>query len=106
PDFAASFMLCLQVFLQLAERPQLRPLVFAYPAIGDLVDRDGVEIVPLLAPVSLRRDEVGCLEDREMLRHRLPRHVGPLAKLAQGLSVAGTEPVEQAPPRRIGEGLE
>lgn len=41
-----------------------------------------------------------------MLHHRLASHVVLLAKLAQGLPVPGTEPIQQLTPYRIGERAE
>ena len=60
----------------------------------------------LLAAMPDRGDEVGLLQDRKVLRHRLPRHGEAVAKFVQGLSVSGVKPVQQRPPRCIGESFE
>lgn len=60
----------------------------------------------LLTPPPDRDHKVGRLEQREMLRHRLPCHIQVLAELAQGLAVARIEPIEQLPAARVGECFE
>jgi hypothetical protein len=65
-----------------------------------------LRIVQLLASAPERRHEVGCLEKRQMLCHRLPAHVQMFAELAQGLAVVRMQLIEQFPAARIGERLE
>src|SRR5689334_2342441 len=62
--------------------------------------------MPLLAADPLGCDEIGRLEDREVLSHRLPRHREPTAELTQRLPVRRVKTVEQEPPAGIGQGAE
>src|SRR6266516_5518024 len=82
-----------QISLELAEREQARAFVFADPAVGDLVDGDGIEVVQLLAPAPECRHEIRFLQNSEMLGDRLAGHVAVFAKLGQRLPVAGTQAV-------------
>ena len=75
--------------LEVSEGVHAVTVVRRDPALGDLVDGCRVEVVELLPPAANGRDEVGRLEHREVLAHRLPGHVQPGAELAQGLAVAG-----------------
>src|SRR6185437_11058354 len=68
---------------------------FRHPALGDRVDRDDVDEVQLLAALPLRRDEVRVLEDREVLRDGLARHVQSFAKCRERLAVLPAQAVEQ-----------
>src|SRR5712675_3247563 len=99
-------MLLLQTFLELGERAQAMALVFADPTLRDVVDRNRIEIVQLLAAALDGRDEVRAFQDGEVLAHGLARHRRsgsgqPLAKLVQGLAVRLEEPIEQLPAARI-----
>ena len=58
------------------------------------MERDGIEIVQLLAPAANRRDEVGGFELGEVLGHGLAGHVQVIAKLGERLPVAVVERVE------------
>ena len=60
----------------------------------------------LLPPSPLGHDEAGFLELLEVLHHAEARHLEAFLERAQGLAVLAEELVEQAPPGRIGEGLE
>jgi hypothetical protein len=70
------------------------------------VDRHGVEEVELLAPLPLGADQVGGLQDGEVLAHRLAGHREPGAQLPQRLAVALVEPVEQPAPVGVGQRFE
>src|SRR6266481_7748998 len=96
----------LQLPFQFAERGQLAALEFFDPPLADLMDRHRIEIVQLLAAISERGHEVGCLENRKMLCHGLPCHGEAVAEFVQGLTVFGVKPVEQRPPRSIGQRFE
>src|SRR6266536_164030 len=67
-----------QISLELAEREQARAFVFADPAVGDLVDGDGIEVVQLLAPAPECRHEIRFLQNSEMLGDRLAVMSRPL----------------------------
>src|SRR5262245_11961525 len=88
-------------FLQLRDRAQAGPLELPYPTVGDRVNRDRIDEMELLAALALRRQQVGLLEDAEMLRHRLAGHVESLAQLAQRLAVLASEAVQQLATARI-----
>jgi hypothetical protein len=81
-------------------------LVRADPTLVDLMDRHGIEGVPLLAPPLHHDDEGGRFEPREVLAHRLARQSQVCAELAQGLAVVRVQPVQQLPSARIGKRLE
>ncbi len=70
------------------------------------MDRHRVEVVQLLAAVLEGGDEVGGLEKRKVFGDGLPRHGEAVAELVQGLSVLGVKPVQQRPPRSIGQRFE
>src|SRR5712671_3295012 len=77
---AASVMVfSFQLPLEFRECAQAWPLELANPALGNLVDRHRVYEVKLFAPLSLPRHEVRILQNRQMLRDRLARHVQSLA---------------------------
>jgi len=52
---------------QFAERGELAALEFPDPPLADLMDRDRVEIMQLLAAVPERGDEVGRFENARCL---------------------------------------
>jgi hypothetical protein len=62
--------------------------------------------VQLLASAPDRADQVGCLEDGEVLSRRLARHVDAIAQLSERLPVVLAQRVQEVAPRRIGKGLE
>ena len=92
--------------MKFRERLQAVALVFADPAFRNLVDRHGIEIVQLLAPAPDGSDQICRLQQRQVLAHGLARHVEAGGKLAQGLAVAGMEPVQQQPAALIRQRLE
>src|SRR6185437_14848627 len=63
------------------------------PALGDLAQRPGVEVVQLVAALSLRVHEAGGFEHVDVLRDCLPARAQPVladeprAQLEQGLAV-------------------
>jgi hypothetical protein len=50
-----------------------------------------------------RGDEISRFQDRKVLGHGLPCHGKAVAEFVQGLAVPDVKPVQQRPPRRIGE---
>ena len=70
------------------------------------MDRDGVEVVQLLAAMPDRADEIGRLENPEVFGNRLPRHGEAVAEFVQRLSVPHMKPVQQRAPRRVGQRFE
>jgi hypothetical protein len=68
-------VLALEPSPEIGEGFESRALELADPALGDLVDRHGIDDVQLLATLTLARDEMGRLQDRQMFGHGLPRHI-------------------------------
>ena len=98
---------CLQVVLDRRHPPDDRFGELADPPIGDEPDRDGVEVVVLLAADAAGLDQAGLLEDIEVAHHAEARHRGQgRRELAEGLSVAIEQPVEEQAPARITESPE
>src|SRR5207248_1459666 len=81
-------------------------LEFPDPAFADLMDRNRIEVMQLLAAMPERGDEVRRFENPKVFGDRLPRHGEAVAKFVQRLSVVGVKPVQQRAPRRIGKRFE
>src|SRR5262252_8324631 len=71
-----------QSSLEAIECSQSAAFELPHPPIVDLVNRDGIEVVVLLAPSPGDAHQVGVLQHGEMLRDRLARHVCLLAELS------------------------
>ena len=84
-----------------AQRPQARGFELLDPSFLDAPERDRIEVVELCPALAHGRDQVGVLKHAEVLRCRLARHLKRLAQLAQSLTIALSQAVEQASPRRI-----
>jgi hypothetical protein len=70
----------------------------------DLTDRDGIEVVVLLAPHLAPGDEVRRLEHGEVLHDTEPRELGDhRTQLTQRQPVLFHETIEEAPARGFGE---
>src|ERR1700743_307909 len=63
-------------------------------------------MVQPLPPPPHGSDEICSLKYRQMLAHRLTRHVEPHAEIAKRLAVIGTQPVKQLAAALVGQGLE
>ena len=72
----------------------------------DEPDRDGVQEMQLLAPAPPGHDQTRLFEQLQVLHHAEARHRQPLFERAQRLPVLLEQLVEQAAPRRVGEGFE
>jgi hypothetical protein len=92
-----------KVFLELRKRTQSGKLEFADPTLGDLVDRHGVDEVQLFPAVPFPGDEIGLLEDRQMLRDCLAGHLQPLAQFTKRLAISAVQPIQQPPTASIGQ---
>ena len=57
-------------------------------------------------PAPHRADQVGSLDDGQVLRRRLTRHPNAFAQLSQRLPVVLVQPVQQVPPSLIGQRFE
>src|SRR3954471_10911560 len=99
-------MVALQLVLEVDERRDVALRVLVDPPVVDLADRHRVEEVELLPAVLAGHDQVGLLEDPQVLHHAVARHLQLRLELGQRPPVAGEQQVEQEPARRIGEGLE
>jgi hypothetical protein len=95
-----------EMFREVAEGLQTVALVFADPALVDFVNGDGIEVVELFAAVPDGGDEVGVLEEVEVLGHGLAGHVEVLAEGGEGLTVVFVQQVEQLAAAGIGQGFE
>lgn len=94
------------MLLEVAEGLQAVALIFADPALVDFVDGDGVEVVKFFTAMPDSGDEVGVLEEVEVLGHGLAGHVEVLAEGGEGLAVVLMQQVEQLAAAGIGQGLE
>jgi hypothetical protein len=77
------FRFFFETFFEIAQSLQAMAFVFVDPTPIDLVDRDGIEIVELLASVPDDDDEVCFFQDNEMLGHCLTGHVEQLRQPAE-----------------------
>jgi hypothetical protein len=92
--------------LQRAQRSKTWRFELVDPTFLDVMERDGIQVVQLLPTPTGCADQIGGLENGEVLGRRLTGHVEVLAELAQRLPVALVETVEQVPSGSIGERLE
>src|SRR5215831_14712641 len=95
-----------QSSLEAIERLQPTTLELPHPAIVDLVDGDGIEVMVLLTATPRDAHQICALEHREMLRDCLARQMSLLAELAQRQFVLLEQAIEQAATRGIRERLE
>ena len=72
-------------------------LVLGNPALRDLIDRDWIEVMQFFPSSPNRDDQVGLLQNLQMLGHRLPRHVHLLAQIPERLPVALVQAIEKQP---------
>ncbi len=98
--------LIFETVFQLAQCLQALAFVLANPALVDLMQRRRIEVVQLLAPMPQRDDEIGLLEQCEVLGDGLPRHVETGTQFPQRLAVLCIQPVQQLPPAGVGERLQ
>src|SRR6516162_1221700 len=100
---ASVIVFSFKIFFELRKRAHAGELEFADPALGDLVDRHGIDEVPFFAALPLPGHEVSLLENGQMLRDRLAGHVESLAQLAKRLTIPAVQPIQQPPTARIGQ---
>ena len=93
----------LQCRLEIGQGLGPGPVVAVDPAVGDVVDGGGVEVVQLLPPLPQCRDQPGRLEDGQVLGHRLAGHAHALAELGEGEAAVLVQPIEQASPGGVAE---
>jgi len=70
-------------------------LEFANPALVNLVDRNGIEVVELFTSLPLHGDEIGVFEQFEVLGDRLASHVQAGAEFGKRLSVLCVETIDK-----------
>src|SRR4051812_30844289 len=100
-----SFIGILHSFLERGERAHPVALELADPAFGDGVDGRGVEVVQLFAAVPDDGDEPGVLEQRQVLRDRLPGHLQRLTQVGERLPRVSVQTIEETAPARVGQRL-
>ena len=81
----------------------VKPIIFERlnPAVGNLMQRNGIQVVQLEPSTPHAADQVGRLEHREVLAHRLACHFEVLAQLTERLAVVLAKPIQQQPPAGI-----
>src|SRR6266702_2786437 len=95
-----------ETLFQIAQRLKAMAFVFANPALGDLVDRNWIEVIQLLAPAPDDGDQIGRFQQQEMLGDGLPRHVEVRAQFAERLPVALMQLVQQLSPALVRQRFE
>ena len=101
-----SFRLLLQFGLEVEQRADTPLGVLVDPAVVQEPDRDRVQEVELLPARAAVDDEACLLEHAQVLHDPEARHLEPALEVGERAAVALEEPVEQVPPRRVGERLE
>ena len=96
----------LQSPLEVGERLEARFLELGDPALVDLLQGHRVEEVQLLAAAPHGGDQVSRLQQFEVLRHALPRHVQVFAQLVERAAVVRMQQIQQLAPAGIGQRLE
>jgi hypothetical protein len=96
----------LQFSFEGAHRARVGLGVLRGPALEDQPDGNGIEVVVLLAPDAAGDDEVGALEDAQVLHGPEAAHVAVAAQLGERLTVAGKQLVEEPAPVPVGERFE
>ncbi len=84
----------------------MRPFVCADPALVNLVDRNGIEEMQLLASVPDDGEKVGGFEDFEMLGHGLAGHGEMGAEFGKRSPIGLVQLIEELAAAGIGEGFE
>jgi len=87
---------------------QAEPLSFEFPhpPFVDLVKRHGVDEMQFLPATLDRADQIGRLQDLEVLRGRLPGHVQVFAKLTERLPILLTKKIKQLSACRVAQRFE
>jgi hypothetical protein len=94
------------MFFQVGEEAEASSLVLADPAIGNLVNGYGVEVVQFFAAAAERSDKAGFFQNAQVFRNSLARHLEILAEIAQGLSVFRVKAIEQEAAAGVGQRFE
>src|SRR5262245_28924390 len=99
-------LLSFEFLLQVVQQAEPLAFEFPHPPLVDLVQRHRVDEMQLLPATPDRAHQIGRLEDPDVLRGRLPRHVQVIAELAQRLPVPLVQQVEQLSSCRVAQRLE
>ena len=94
------------MFFEIAQGLELRPLVLADPAFVDFVNRNGIEIVELFAPLPDDAEEVCTFENLEMFGYGLPGYFEMGAELGQRPPVDRMQRIEELAAAGVGQGFE
>ncbi|MCY1561545.1 hypothetical protein D9M68_988120 [compost metagenome] len=85
---------------------QAGALELSDPALVNLVQRHGVQVVQLFPALPDDGDEVGRFELLQVLRHGLAGHVHVLTQGRERLAVVLVQQIQQAPATRVGQRFE
>src|SRR5579883_3049569 len=96
----------LQSFLQIGKCLEARLLELGDPALMDFLQRHRVEKVQLFPATPHGGDQIGGLQDVQVLCDSLAGHLHVFAELVQRAAVMRVQEVQKLSPARIGEGLE
>src|SRR5512146_2150170 len=92
--------------LEVVQRPEARLLEFAEPALVDVLQRHRIEEMELFPPAPDGGDQVGGLEDSQVLSDGLTGHIQVPAKVTERPSVVAIQEIEKLAPAGIGQRLE
>jgi len=96
----------LQALLKFTQSLRNPMLVFVDPTLGNLLQRNRVDVVKFLTAAPKMNHEIRLVEQHEMFTYCLAAHVEMPAKLVQGLAVSLVQPIEQRAPTGICQGFE
>ncbi len=91
---------------QIRKRLEVRLFELGNPALVDLLQRYRIEEVQLFAAAPPGGDQVCRLQQLEVLRHALPRHIQVFAKLVEVAPVVRVQQVQELASAGISQGLE
>jgi hypothetical protein len=94
-----------EAFFQIAQRVQAMAFVFGDPALVNLMQRHRIQVMQFLSPMPYHIDQLCSLEQSQVLRDTLPGHGEPFTQLAQGLTAAPVQLIEQLATTVIGQGF-
>ena len=95
-----------QALLKLAQSQRNMAWILVDPTLGNLLQRNGVDVMKFLTAAPKVDDQICLVEQAEMFAYCLATHVEVLAKLVQGLAIFLMQSVEQKASARIGQGFE
>src|SRR5258708_21095557 len=81
-------------------------MIFADPALGNVTQRNRIQVMKFLPPKPERHNEIRSFEQAEVFGDGLARHVKVQAKFSQGLAIMVVKLIEQFPTTGIGQCFE